>query len=97
MLLKTPNTGHLSLNKGKLLEYTGQSPVQLIEPLDSCQSVFPKPTSTKPATTAKIIGKNLIAVVIQFWILAAFADIPDIHINHVETPNEISTNQYHSI
>jgi hypothetical protein len=49
------------------------------------------PITTKPAIAAKMIGKNLIQVVIQFWIFADLADIPDIQINHVDMPKEINT------
>jgi hypothetical protein len=54
--------GHLSLNKGKWLLYTGSGLHQLIEEA----SLRPIPITTKPAIAAKIIGKNLITVVIQF-------------------------------
>jgi hypothetical protein len=52
---------------------------------------------TKPATAAKMMGKNLIAVTIQFCKLAALVDKPVIHINHEDIANDININQYHSI
>jgi hypothetical protein len=58
---------------------------------------FPKPIITKPAIAAKMIGKNLIIVTIQFCKLAAFVDKPVIQINQVEIPKEIRINQYHSM
>jgi hypothetical protein len=58
---------------------------------------LPKPNKIKPAIAAKIIGKNFIAVTIQFCKLAALVDKPVIQINQLEIANEIKISQYHSI
>jgi hypothetical protein len=55
------------------------------------------PIMTNPAIAAKMIGKNLIAVTIQFCKLAALVDKPVIQINQDEIPNDINTNQYQSM
>jgi hypothetical protein len=46
---------------------------------------------------AKASGINFISVTTQFWILAAFDDKPDTHINHVDTPKLIKTTTYQCI
>jgi hypothetical protein len=55
------------------------------------------PIITNPAIAAKMIGKNLIIVTIQFCKLAALVDKPVIQINHDDIPKEININQYQSI
>jgi hypothetical protein len=46
---------------------------------------------------AKIIGKNLMIVTIQFCKLAALVDKPVIQINQEEMAKEIIISQYHSM
>jgi hypothetical protein len=53
------------------------------------------PRITQPITIAKINGKNLKHIMIQFEILATVAEIPEVKINHTITTKEINTIQYH--